>query len=185
MSVIECLDCAVLPPRPQNVFGRDGIDFRPGKPRPIDTRSTPRRPRCTTHWRAADKARKAAQSAARSRKRSGLDDDTRAALWTIQGRRCPCGRQPSRGVPDADHDHQLARLHEHAEDVACSDCMRGFLCRQCNRELVGRYSAEQLRSVLAYLEDPPMRRLERAREMVADFDMHVDDATRDCVVSAT
>lgn len=183
---VECMDCASLPDRPDDApcggpLFQIGQGYRPGKPRPIDARSTPRRPRCTTHWRAASKAQKAVQAAKRSRKRSGLDEDTRVALWAIQGRRCPCGAQPSRGVPDADHDHELAREHDHAEDVACSDCMRGFLCRACNREILGRRSLAQLRALVAYLEDPPMRRLERAMESVS----HAGDTTADGVDEST
>jgi hypothetical protein len=61
--------------------------------------------------------------------------------------------------------------HDHPEEVACPECFRGFLCRGCNRDVIGvlsrggrRSTAEvitSLRNLADYLEDPPMRRMLR------------------------
>jgi hypothetical protein len=161
------------------------IHFRPKMLRKIDPRSLEThktRPRCTTHWLAWRNAQRAKGAAARSRKRSGLDEETRRAVRALQGDRCPCGAPlvPASGKrlePDADHCHELAVEHGHPEEVACEECFRGFLCRHCNREVVGfftrggrRRDAEviaALRSLADYLEDWPMRRYLRSRTDVS------------------
>jgi hypothetical protein len=37
-------------------------------------------------------------------------------------------------------------------------------CRACNREVLGRYNADQLRALAEYLENPPAQRLRQLRE---------------------
>lgn len=150
--VHRCVDCRKLP-----------TDQQPPKPRPIVDGCGPRSERCASHHRAKRAAARERISAAGARKRSGLDDTTLAQLWELQGGRCPCGNRPSRRRPDADHDHALARLHDHPEDRACEACMRGLLCRRCNREVIGRLDAAALRRLADYLEDPPMAQLLRRR----------------------
>lgn len=174
---IECIDCRKLPKFSDIYDGPLPLgDFRPKVPRKIDPRSLEThktQPRCTTHWRAWRNRQRAKGAAARSRKRSGLDDATRQAVKDLQGNRCPCGAPllPINGKriePDADHCHELAVTHDHPEEVACAECFRGFLCRGCNREIIGRLtvghkrSTEQviaaLRGLADFLEDPPAQR---------------------------
>lgn len=178
-AVHACIGCAALPERPTDpVLVEPGVEYRPAKPRPIAADCGPRSARCASHKRAHKHAQRARAGAARSRKRSGLDEDTRQALLALQGGRCAgCGRGPARSRTnlDADHDHAAAAGHDHPEEVACEDCMRGFLCRACNRDVLGALSmrrtpaevAAVLRNLADYLEHPPMARL-RAQLARAD-----------------
>jgi hypothetical protein len=161
VSKPECVDCRAA-------------ENRPAVPRPIDPRSGPRKPRCATHYRAAHKERKQRESDARSRRRSGLDEDTRQEILDEQGRACPCGSTGNRRLNlAADHDHDISEDHDHAEEVACLECMRGFLCDACNRlvigQLRGRYKSDArvvkaLRGLADYMEHPPAARV-RARRL--------------------
>ena len=182
---VECVDCAKLPYKPTDLaLGEEALydGFRPKPWRKIDPRSLEThktQPRCTTHWRAWRNAARVKSAAARSRKRSGLDDATRQAVKDLQGGRCPCGApllpiSGKRLEPDADHCHELAVLHDHPEEVACAECFRGFLCRGCNREIIGRLNAghrrsteqviEALRNLADFLEDPPAQRWRRRQD---------------------
>lgn len=183
---IECTDCAKLPSLHNGSFIGDGVTYRPQALRKIDPRSLEThktQPRCTTHWLAWRNGQRAKGAAARSRKRSGLDEETRQELLAFQGGVCAgCGRagtSNTRKVLSADHDHELAREHGHSEDVACEDCMRGFLCSRDNRDILGLLYAQKgvttdsvikvLMNLAGYLMDPPMRRMMRSRE-VDDLD---------------
>jgi hypothetical protein len=174
----DCVTCRNLPVRPFDPADVDPAqEYRPPRPRPI-VAGGPRSRVCRTHERVKRRATRAASASARSRKRSGVDEETRQAVKAAQGDRCPCGApllplSGKRLEPDADHDHELALLHDHPEEVACRECFRGFLCRHCNREVIGyltnrwgRPTSEvvaALRALADYLEDPPMRRLLRER----------------------
>jgi hypothetical protein len=180
---IECVDCAKLPTLVDALEASltTTVQLRPRAVRKIDPRSLEThktQPRCTTHWLAWRNTQRAKSAAARSRKRSGLDDETRQAVKDLQGNRCPCGapllpKSGKRIEPDADHCHELALTHDHPEEVACEECFRGFLCRHCNREVIGfftqggtRGTAEvitALRGLADYLEDWPMRQWLRQR----------------------
>lgn len=173
-----CVDCRNLPVEPFDPADRDpAVEYRPRKPRPTPY-GGPRSKRCFRHEKARDRRSRALAAAGRSRRRSGLDEDTRQAVLELQGGRCPCGRgRGSRLELDADHDHELARDHDHPEDVACEECFAGFLCRHCNREIVGYLTgvlgsraavASALHAVAHYLEDPPRARLRRIREFGGD-----------------
>lgn len=175
---IECYDCAKLPPPNGALVDRTLKPvFRPLVPRKIDPRSLEThktQPRCTTHWLAWRNAQRAKGAAARSRKRSGLTEEMRQELLAFQGGVCAgCGQGSGRRrlVLSADHDHDLAREHDHPEAVACPDCMRGFLCNRDNRNILGFLLTQKgattesviqvLRNLADYLEDPPMRQLQR------------------------
>lgn len=162
-----CVDCRELPARPLEFLspGEDALypgPYRPSAPRPTDVAQHPRTPRCATHRRAQRKAQKAARNAAYVLRTYGLTSELKAVVWAAQGQACICGRRPTR-EPDTDHDHRLAREHEHPEDRACEGCLRGLLCRACNTYVVGRYSAAQLRALADYIERPTMDRIREAQ----------------------
>lgn len=143
----ECVDCAALP-----------VDDRPLKPRPA-IHGGPRSRRCATHWRAHRKAQRLRAATTRVTRVYGLSSVEQAELWAFQGERCPCGRKPTRR-PDTDHDHACC-----PGPSSCGRCVRGMCCRACNHQVLGRYSAAQLRALADYLDDPPMARLRRARDL--------------------
>jgi hypothetical protein len=126
--------------------------------RPTDVAQHPRRPMCATHRRAHRAAARAAAHDTYRARMYGLTGEEARALWVFQGSACPCGRQPSRR-PDTDHDHRLAREHDHDVDQACPGCLRGLCCRACNTYVLGRYSAAQLRALADYLDHPPYQRM--------------------------
>lgn len=147
MSTIHsCVDCAALPAEEQ-----------PRKPRPAP-HGGPRSRRCTTHERARKQAARTGRHAAYVLRKHRIPPELWRALWTLQGERCPCGRKPAR-MPDTDHDHQLARGHDHPVDEACPDCLRGLCCRACNSSILAWYNADQLRALADYLDDPPAAKL--------------------------
>ena len=181
-SKIECVDCVKRPVLPADwsrsmTVENHAVEYRPKTPRKIDPRSLEShktQPRCTTHWLAWRNGQRVKSAAARSRKRSGLDEETRQGVLAFQGGVCPaCGRGTRRGVLSADHCHLIARDEcEHPEDVACENCMRGFLCDRENRHILGLLFATKgatteqviaiLRNLADYLEDPPMQRYLRS-----------------------
>lgn len=191
---VECIDCRALPTwadlTADRIEGdladdlrvsllRSGVDFRPLKPRAIADGCGPRSQRCTAHKRAHGRATKQRASDARSRKRSGLDEDTRQEVLAEQDRVCAGCKRPGVGRAKnqrrnlaADHDHDLAATHDHGDDVACLDCLRGFLCSTCNRHIIGTLRgllrsdaavATALANLAAYLTDPPAARVRRRR----------------------
>ena len=141
----DCVDCAALP-----------VDDRPQKPRPT-VHGGPKSRRCSTHYRAFRQAQRVRSHASRVTRTYGLSTQEQRELWKFQGERCPCGRQPRR-FPDTDHDHRCC-----PGPNSCGKCVRGLTCRACNREVLGRHSADQLRALADYLEDPPMQRMRAQR----------------------
>jgi hypothetical protein len=61
-----------------------------------------------------------------------------------------------------DHDHAQAVDDGHDETTGCPKCVRGLLCKPCNR-LLGhvRDDPETLRRAARYLEEPPNDRAHR------------------------
>lgn len=169
-----CIGCAALPPLPPGAPKPDGsytrAGYRPPKPRP--TTGGPRSQRCTEHRLAHRRATKATSAAGRKAARYGLTRDLQVALWVAQGRRCPCGAratdgdEPPSGV-HTDHNHDLAAAHDHPDDRGCLDCVTGYLCPSCNRDIVGRLTGQRgrgnvaaaLEQLAAFLRDPPLARL--------------------------
>jgi hypothetical protein len=157
---VECVDCAALPGLLTDLaLGEDQLygPFRPTRPRPIDPRSGPRKPRCATHYEARDKAQRARTAENRRSKVHGMSAKALDALRAAQGDKCPCGSR----WKHIDHDHALAREHEHAEDESCPDCWRGLLCHTCNSDILGRgYGERRLLALVEYLRNPPARRID-------------------------
>ena len=185
--------CAALPwregPSPWGQGRQYPTQFRPAKDRPIKSGATPRSYRCSEHTTAHQKAAKQRTSDARSRKRAGIDEETRQEILAEQDHRCGgCGtvKQAKRLNFDADHDHGLATQHDHSDDVACLDCMCGYLCRTCNRDLIGHVAqrgargrvvrtreetAEIFERIARYLRHPPAARVRARRDQSVATDV--------------
>jgi hypothetical protein len=83
----------------------------------------------------------------------GLDANDFAAMLDRQDHACMiCGRGPRGMAWAVDHDHELAKLHPHADNVGCLKCIRGILCQTCNTALGN------------FMDDPAL--LERAAEYI-------------------
>lgn len=162
-AVHTCVDCAALP-----------VELAPRKPRPAP-HGGPRSRRCATHKRGHQAAQREQKRTSGRLARFGLSAAEQQELWEFQGCACPCGRKAAPTPPPGvhlDHNHDEAREHDHPEDRGCPDCVTGYLCSQCNREIVGRLTrhwsrervATALHRVADHLTDPPWRRLRRARQ---------------------
>jgi len=107
-------------------------------------------PRCATHNRAFRAAQKARQHDAMVQRVYGLEPGEYARLLAAQGGRCAvtgCRATGKTKMLAVDHDHKTGEV-------------RGILCGPHNR-LIGynRDNPEAFRSLAAYLEDPPARRV--------------------------
>lgn len=117
-------------------------------------------PRCATHARAWKRRN---GERAHTRYIEATYTITAEQYWKIywvQGGRCPLclyatGKAKRLAV---DHDHELAKKHDHPNDQGCCLCIRGLLCGRCNRYGVPLNLAAALRAV-DYLTDPPARRI--------------------------
>lgn len=143
-----CVECKLDPPKTV---------------RKIVSGNTARSWRCTTHTRAFKARQKQQRRFATVARQYGLTPEQYVALLEYQNYLC-AGCRKANGKTKAlavDHDHYLARQHDHPEDKACVDCVRGLLCSQCNHIVIGRYSIEQLRWCIEYKQEPPFVRMRR------------------------
>jgi hypothetical protein len=69
----------------------------------------------------------------------GITEEQYQAILAVQHGGCGmCGRKTTGGERKGsrrlavDHDHALARNHDHPEDQGCPECVRGLLCAKCN-----------------------------------------------------
>lgn len=108
-------------------------------------------PRCTTCWRIEKKRRKTAGRNRYQQKVYGITLEEKELLIEFQGGGCICaewtGYNGNIRSLSTDHDHT-------------SGIVRGALCKHCN-DLLGRVrdNPEYFRRMIAYLENPPARRL--------------------------
>ena len=164
MSKPECAKCAALPERPDYVSGRDGVDFRPRTPRPVVYGKTKPSRRCATHRREDLADARTRRSDAHVLRTKGLTAEQYNALYEAQGRKCALPRCRATGKTKrlaVDHDRDMAvNVCGHDRDTACEGCVRGLVCGPHNYELLGKYAGD-LRDALAYIADPPWRRLGR------------------------
>lgn len=106
-------------------------------------------PRCTTHWRAELRRRKAENHEKRVTETYGLKRGEYAKLYGFQGGVCALCRRATGAS------RRLSVDHDHA-----SGAVRGLLCRPCNT-LLGhaRDKVEFFRRCIAYLNIPPFARM--------------------------
>lgn len=115
-------------------------------------------PRCITHHRAVVKARKVAAHGNRTESTYGITAAEYWGIYAFQGGRCALCRLATGAARRlaVDHDHDLAKLHDHPVDQGCRECVRGLLCKRCNRFGVPLIWEVILRT-LEYLANPPAR----------------------------
>jgi hypothetical protein len=117
-------------------------------------------PRCTTHHRAWVKRTKARAHARHIESNFMLTAQEYQAILEVQGGRCAIcqiatGKARRLAV---DHDHGLAAVHDHPIDRGCRRCIRGLLCKRCNRYGSPLTHTAVLRA-LEYLHNPPARKV--------------------------
>lgn len=116
-------------------------------------------PRCSTHHRAVVKARKLAAHGKRTESIYGITAEQYWGIYEFQGGRCALCRLATGKARRlaVDHDHELAKTHDHPIDQGCPLCVRGLLCKRCNRFGVPLVLEVIIRT-LEYLVDPPARK---------------------------
>ncbi len=129
--------------------------------RPMHRRPTPwPGPRCVTHHRIEKKRRGAVAHGRMVAQRYEISAADYAALYEFQGGRCALCRIATGKARRlaVDHDHELAKLHDHPVDQGCAMCIRGLLCKRCNRYGVPltHLAVERARE---YLIHPPARKV--------------------------
>lgn len=133
-------------------------DCPPGTKRPV-VEDYPG-PRCATHKRAHQRSVSARAHERQIESKYTLTAAEYAEIYRIQGGCCGiCQKATGKARRLAvDHDHELAKLHDHPIDRGCRLCIRGLLCRRCNRFGVPLFLPTVLRA-LEYLTNPPARKV--------------------------
>lgn len=104
-------------------------------------------PRCTTHWRAESRRRKADNHEKRVQQTYGLEKGEYAKLYIFQGGRCAICRRATGASK------RLAVDHDHA-----TGAVRGLACSVCNRMLGhARDKISFFRRCVLYLGYPPYK----------------------------
>lgn len=115
-------------------------------------------PRCATHNRAVKKRRAEEAHEKRAKQVYGLEDGEYDLLYEMQGGKCAgCQRATGKSKKlSIDHDHSCC-----PGPVSCGKCVRGLLCTQCNKGVLGhsRDSIEFFERFIDYLKNPPASRL--------------------------
>lgn len=150
MAEHKCVRCIANPPKSGNV-------------RKIVSGKTARTWLCATHDREKKKEDKLKRRYAHVARQFGITADEYVALYEYQGGTCALPRCRATGASRAlavEHDHDLAKLHDHPDDKACRHCVRGLVCYVHNYWLLGRLVGD-LQDGLDYLDDPPFQRMRR------------------------
>lgn len=119
-------------------------------------------PRCYTHHKAIRSVRRQRGREKRVSQLYGITEEQYQKIYQAQGRKCYiCQRATGTGKYRlaVDHDHALAKLHDHPVEQGCPLCVRGLLCRKCNRDVLGHLRDEiaALQRAIKYLNFPPAR----------------------------
>jgi hypothetical protein len=115
-------------------------------------------PRCASHHRAIRKQRSDARWAVYLWKTYHITVQQYYALLGLQGGVCYiCARaNGSTRRLSVDHDHACCN-----GPISCGNCVRGLLCRHCNRDVLGhlRDDPAAFKRGWEYIENPPAQRL--------------------------
>lgn len=117
-------------------------------------------PRCATHHRIRAATVKAAAHARRLSQVYSITAEFYEALLALQGGTCAvCQRATgAKRRLAVDHDHNQARLDGHDPEKGCMSCVRGLLCKSCNRTLgFYRDDPEAFLRAANYLRNWPSR----------------------------
>lgn len=128
-------------------------DCEPGTARPAPFPG----PRCATHNREFKRAQKNRNHGKYVERTYGISPAVWQKLLEYQNGICPiCERANGRTRRlSTDHDHACC-----AGPTSCGDCVRGLLCRPCNDMFGhGRDNIEFFKRAIAYLENPPYKRM--------------------------
>jgi hypothetical protein len=120
-------------------------------------------PRCATCHRRQKRAQEIAAHARRLLKFYRITPEQYAAIYIAQGGVCyVCRRATGESKRLAvEHDHYLARFHDHPVDEGCPKCIRGLACGPCNRDVLGRLGGqpETYERIATALRNPPARKV--------------------------
>ena len=118
---------------------------------------------CATHLRGNRADRRAVAHGRHVTKLYGITAAEYAELLAYQGGVCfICHKKPGRKRLAVDHDHELARIHDHPESQGCKLCIRGLLHTKCNSYLGWiRDDPKAMIRGAEYLTRPPAQRLWR------------------------
>lgn len=130
-------------------------DCEPGGKRPAPYAG----PRCYTHHRAKLRERKQTSRARYVWETYGITEEQYQALYEAQGGRCYiCQRAKGTGRKRlaVDHDHGCC-----PEPPTCGTCVRGLLCKPCNRDVLGhlRDDPDALERAAEYIRHPVATRV--------------------------
>lgn len=166
-----CKRCQALPVLPALPGGYEALEhlpadgdpekYRPATPRPVKARGY-----CASHLRevvAAERERGRDQYRERN---YGLTPARFRELVDAQDGTCACGSTHARSrtaktaqlALAVDHHHgrqaECVAAGRHGPETCCEHCVRGALGRRCNTEIVGRFTADQLRNLADYMDHP-------------------------------
>jgi len=114
-------------------------------------------PRCATHHRQVLADRRAKARAAHVEKTYSISEEQYQAIYKAQGGRCfICQRATGTGRKRLSVDHSHACC---PGPVSCGTCVRGLLCKSCNRDVLGhaRDEIEFFERAIEYLKNPPAK----------------------------
>lgn len=119
-------------------------------------------PRCWSHHKQKQGTNKQARREKHVLETYGITEAEYQQIYEAQGGVCAgCRRAKGTGKYrlSVDHDHKLAEEHDHPNDKGCRECVRGLLCRSCNRDVLGhlRDEIDALYRFIEYLRNPPAR----------------------------
>ena len=113
-------------------------------------------PRCATHHRATKKKRRDYSHKSHVEETYGITYEQYWEIYKAQGGKCYICRRANgtRRKLSVDHDHKCC-----SGPTSCGNCVRGLLCRTCNRNVLGHLRDEvaAFERAIRYLTSPPAK----------------------------